>query len=950
MWDSSAGAPVGAGSAGRADIDAFTVTNRDSSAAGPGLGAHTAPLATAVGGGRLSFHPDFAALGSGRPVFPLYLDPTWTEPSASGKALHYNEVQSGCDTTTNYNSVSDLGVGYNEFDTCVGIYRSFLDVDLSNLSKSDVVSSSTLKMTSDYSADDSCGEGSQTVDLYWSGPIGSGTDWSNQPGHDSNSTVPALLNSQSVKTDGNTDGTTCSGGVAVNFSITNAVKWYVDTDGVSSVTVALTGDESVSTSLERFDVSSVSLDTTYNVRPDEPANLTPEPVPVNHAGAAMACSATANVGWLGISNLDGKTVASLTAKLDSSVSSAEMYGVFTLDDQTTGVTSTLDSKSGGVYVTNGGTATVQTPTLGNGDSYEWSAVSDDQYTTSSSSGGPCYFSVDETPPANPAITSTDFPALSTSATSTVTTGETGQLTLTSSDAISGVRGFYYSFDSPVSTGSTYVATAGPLQVPFTTTAWGVHTLYALAIDNAGNVSAQSAYSFYVPWSAATPVVDGSVTGDGYPDLVTTNSSGDLIDYLGGVSPGTAPLTLSTPSESPDGTSWANYLTAHYGSFTNQGVDDLWAFNTGTDALYLYRNGNEGTAGDNFDNTADVTAITKADVVTDEYEISNAGDSNPTNACFATSTAPDSCSSYDNTDWSEVTQVVAAGDLYAGDPVANIDSGHPGLLTVEDGSLWYYQGQTTAFYLGTAIQLGTSGWNGMTVLGPGTVDGATVLWARDDSTGVVYQYPITFDPEGYPVSLGTPTGGSGTALTVPAGRTAAGTALTVLPSANYPMVYAEDLHGDDEPDLVATTPTGVVVDWPGAAPSSAGLAAFGNPQALGDTVSTTASITLSPGQTIYPSGSTWSNGVCDVTFANGMITVTNLSTHRTATFGPGGQPTAFMVFQTDGNMVIYPSATGAPAADWSADTAGTGASLVAQTDGNFVVCNSSGTAVWASGTE
>ena len=180
--------------------------------------------------------------------------------------LDYDEVQAGCPAYANYNSVTDLGVGYYDFDPCYGAYRSFIVVSLGGLNSSDVITSSTFTITSDFSAENSCDESSQTVDLDWTGAISADTDWNNQPGINHNSSVPAPMSAANVESDGNSDGSTCSGGVPVNFPVTSSVSYFAS-QNMGSVTVGMYGNESVSPSLERFNVGTASLITTYNLAP-----------------------------------------------------------------------------------------------------------------------------------------------------------------------------------------------------------------------------------------------------------------------------------------------------------------------------------------------------------------------------------------------------------------------------------------------------------------------------------------------------------------------------------------------------------------------------------------------------------------------------------------------------------------------------------------------------------
>jgi hypothetical protein len=721
----------------------------------------------------------------------------------SDGALATTQVAEGCPNSTRGYGTADSGVGFDTSGPCAGINRTFLDLSLAGLSSADDVLSSTFDITSDYSAEPDCSAADAAqVALDWTGPIGARTDWRDQPRPLSNASVPKPMATDPVTADGNSSGSSC-GGVEAVFTITSEIAYFVGrSDG--DVTVGMYGAEKPKGGFERFAVSSAELITTYDVAPAAPTNLTAVPTPELPGGAAAPCGSVAAPGFAAA---DSGGIQTLTAAVSSAVGGA-LQAAFTVNDLTAGTSSTAT-----VSAISGDTADYQAPVV-DGHEYSWSVTASDGTLTSAPSAT-CAFISDQTPPTGPVVTSTDFPPSSSGQTG-LSTGQTGTLSVSSSDPgpasggpASGLAGFYYSFDDPVAAfGSPFVAASatGTATITYGTSEFGTHILYIQAADLAGNVSQQLEYTFFVPQAPGKPV-PGDVNGDLVPDLVTTNSSGDLVEFPGGSELGTGPVMLSTPTNSVYGDSWADYDFAHYGSFTNGGVDDLVVYSPAHQFLFIYRNGGS-TIGGNFDDTSEVSEVRKEAT------------------CQATSTG--SCAGYDSTDWSGLTSITTPGDLLAGDPVSGVDNGRPGLLTVENGSLWYYPGGFGTFF-DTAIPLGTGGWNGFTLLDPGTAGGQPVVWARDDATGVVYQYPITFDSAGDPVDLGTPTSGSGTALTVPAGDGQTGS----LPAAQYSAVYAVDLHGDGDPDLVAVTPSGDVIDWPGAATASGATAAFGTPVTLGN---------------------------------------------------------------------------------------------------------------------
>ena len=923
-----------------------------STADGPGRAAHTARLPITVGTGSLSLDNDASALLGKDVQYPVYFDPTWVLPSPSGGEQAYDEVQSGCPSYENFDqSALWPGVGQEDiFNPCEGVYRAFYTVDSSVVNSGDTIVNATLKLTQMYSALKSCKQGTEQIYAYWTAPISSSTSWNNMPATDPRGNPITSAPSPSV---GNSGGTMCPGQtLALDMDFTGAVKQLAAINA-PSLTFALTGNETAgSESMQRF-AANPSLVITYDIIPNTPtaAQLSTSPAPHTAYNATEGC-VEGTAGYVNKSSLNGTDAAILSATLTSNMSIAQLYGAFEFYDHTTNTNTTMNSSG---YVASGGTVSVESPPLADGHTYTWQVNTEDQYFGSGTSPY-CTFTADLTPPKNPAVASTDYPASGSGSTSTRHQGQAGTFNLASTDPVpaggtaSGLAGFYYSLDTPIpATGGTFTSASSASLTP---TTWGIHTLYVQAVDNADNVSAQTQYSFYVPWDHVTTVVPGDLNGDGVPDFVTSTTSGSLVEYPGDADTAIAPVTISAPTDSPDGTSWANYSLTHRGSFSNQGVDDMWAFNTQTKQLYLYKNLNHL-----FENPANVTVISKKEVATDAWNTSPTTPDNSGTACATTVTG--SCAGYDNTDWSTVTQILAVGDFYAGTPTASFDPDKtPGLLTVEGGALWYYQGQTTNFYLGTAVQLGTSGWDGMTLLGPGTVGGAPVLWARDKSSGKIYSYPITYDSKGYPVNLGTPTTNP-TVLNL-------GSNIT-LDSTRYPGVVSPgDLHRTGNPDLVAVTANGEIVDFPGTAPASASpaTATFGEPTSLGDpsTSSSTPSVSFASDFTFYPSGSVWTTKKNTLTFDNGTLTVSDTATGTVlSSFGPGAAyPNAVLTLQSDGNLVIYTDYQNTNTPVWALNKTGdsydlttsfaAGDLLTLTAGGNLdLTANGGGPLIWGTGT-
>jgi len=232
--------------------------------------------------------------------------------------------------------------------------------------------------------------------------------------------------------------------------------------------------------------------------PAAPTNLATTPTPQTASGAQQPCGT--GIAYAGSMNIGGVDQAALSATLNSGGDTAgNLSAAFTVVDKTTGTTLAPIDSAG--QVGSGASVTVYLPVT-DGHSYSWTVAATDG-TNWSSSAGPCDFITDTTAPLNPTVTSADFPISGGG----LESGEPGSFTLTSSDpapatgTASGLRGYSYVFDSGViGVGTPVIAPNdnGSLVISDQSFTWGSHTLYAQAVDNAGNVSATVEYSFYVP--------------------------------------------------------------------------------------------------------------------------------------------------------------------------------------------------------------------------------------------------------------------------------------------------------------------------------------------------------------------------------------------------------------------------------------------------------------------
>ena len=507
-------------------------------------------------------------------------------------------------------------------------------------------------------------------------------------------------------------------------------------------------------------------------------------------------------------------------------------------------------------------------------------------------GPECSFAVDATPPTVPAVTSTAFPPSGSSpGTTQLAPGASGPFAFTASDPApsgcassnpiadagfastadttclaSGAYEFEYSLNQPLSSGgvtpvtttcpsggvtSGAVAAVNPTGNPTTSTSanpsatttatscpitvsqWGTNILYVATVDAAGNISQTYQYDFYVPWNPATPVKAGDLNSDGQPDLITTDSSGDLVFFPGGTDPANGPLIASTPATSPDGNSWSDFIIAHRGSWSAGNTDDLLALEpcpgqpTGTTCasglanLYRYNNSwntHQWQAGVGATPTSPMFKV-PSDVVTEFFPScasvpSGDGGSGSANCAGYPAAA---------TGWSGFTQIIAPGDAWAGAASGSgitADTGQPSMLGVTSGgALYLFQG--SGGQLTNPVELGSGGWNNVTVMAAGAVNGTATIWARVNSgtdAGDIESFQLTV-PSGQvptlnasaPATLPAATGGtilvdgSGAPIQVLAGAfptvTATGPLSATACSAGAsdtsgcPGIFAEDTSGD-----------------------------------------------------------------------------------------------------------------------------------------------------------
>ena len=256
--------------------------------------------------------------------------------------------------------------------------------------------------------------------------------------------------------------------------------------------------------------------------PGTPTNLSTTPTPLTAAGTAQSCGTS--TAFASFENLDGGDYVALSAKINAGGDNAAGYSdAFYVTDETDHtVFAPLDSAG---QSQDGATVSVDLP-VNNGDQYTWSVAETDG-TSWSPTAGPCDFISDTSAPTDPVVTSTDFPTSGGG----LESGEPGSFTVTSTDPApatgtgAGLRGFSYVFDGTLGVGGPVVAANadGSLTISGQSFSWGSHTLSVQAVDNAGNVSGVTQYTFYVAQNPElNPVLNLSHTG---PTTLSASGSG-----------------------------------------------------------------------------------------------------------------------------------------------------------------------------------------------------------------------------------------------------------------------------------------------------------------------------------------------------------------------------------------------------------------------------------------
>ncbi|MFD3328695.1 ricin-type beta-trefoil lectin domain protein [Streptomyces sp. NPDC058701] len=787
MWDSGAAAAVpaqkaagtpkfsqlaGAAAPQQADADAKAKPTSDSE--GPGAHAKVSKLQTELGKDSVALTPDQSLLNDKSTAYPVFIDPAW-QPTSRG-TQHWAWVQEAYPDTVNYDDYADSydpGVGYQRWQSRTGLERYYVQLDTSDLGDKSIKKAS-FNATQSYAADATCSK-TYNVDLHSTEPLLSNISWNRQP-RDWEVLRTTAMNSAG--------GPGCSGS-------TTRGEWDVRDHLAGnawrgSVTYALFGNESKSSSnnaFKRFTRDKSKLPffyIEYNRAPYNPWDLGTFPTPQNANGNGC--------GWVGATAYAGMSLGAWIGDPDGQPNDAIIHVVDTAGDVVAYNSSWFGAANDTHWVA------THPNNLSDGHTYYWRIQGGDGDMTSAWING-CTFSMDTQPPSVPVVTSAEFPPSGTLPGSTKSINQPGTFNLKSTDSISGVISYEWAFNSsiPVGGANTVAASAdGSASIALTPTTWGTNILRVQAVDRAGNRSQAQTYAFYVPDNPNAKTTLGDITGDERVDFIAPNASGDLVVYPTATDPSAAGVIASNKANSPSGAGWGDTtLTSHRGG-NGIRIDDLWTWRDGQ--LKLYRNsltqGGLAANGGLYYNAAKALTVKRPPLFT----------------CSVVTTG-DPCGSEYASNWSRVKQILAVGDVRPEDGMTPFND----LLTIEtDGTgsrLLLFQGTGATGTLADPIVLvlSNTGWDNLTLIAPGdaTGDGLPDLWARDNTSGAIYQYA---NEAGNPGALGDH-----------AKRTQIGSGVT---AAAYPVVGSSgDTSGDGVADLWSRDSRHRLLTWNGIATSN-----------------------------------------------------------------------------------------------------------------------------------
>lgn len=487
--------------------------------AGPGIGGTTAIADAALtdegegdGAGHeatLTVTPDADFLSSEDTELPLFIDPSFAGHKEAWTTAYTRFPGSSFWNGTNFNDgTSEARVGYES--TTYGKSRSFFRLDWSPSLKGAQITSASVTGLETYSW--SCN--GRTVQLWETGAISSKTTWNNQPSWKTQIDSKDLAHGYS---------SSCPDDY-VKFDAKSLAQDAAD-GGWDKITIGLKAaadGEDDAGAWKKFKATgdhSPYIKAYYNRKLATPTSLTMTPGP--------DCDRTSPYAHVGKSDL---VFAATSSDKDGNLASLDFevwrtgYGDSKILDKN------LSTDTAGHA-----SATVASSKFTNGYTYSWRVRALDSEGAASAyapTADPlvCRFVYDSDAPNSPKVSSTDFPEADDSGSvwSEVKFGTAGSFSF-APDTDKDVTKFEYSFNSTSYSSSRTVTAGASTTVSLKPPVAGPSILYVRAADSSGNVSEGTKYLFYVtPRDVADTA--GDTTGDGNPDLLLIDETGNLRLY------------------------------------------------------------------------------------------------------------------------------------------------------------------------------------------------------------------------------------------------------------------------------------------------------------------------------------------------------------------------------------------------------------------------------------
>ncbi|KUL31534.1 hypothetical protein ADL15_21945, partial [Actinoplanes awajinensis subsp. mycoplanecinus] len=773
MWDSTPPAKTEAtviDPVRGARVNAETGSPVASSFREPGIGAKVKPLKVTVTKNKISLTPAAALLSDPNAKWPVYIDPAigWGA-SKSGYA-----VVGSANPDRNYwkNSPSntvDLQSG-NDPDSS-DVRRTLLSFPFNaSLLKSAKIYKAALNVTETWSY--SCN--ATPVDVY-APPTKDLTSanatwnyWENSLG---------TLNDQVNVAKGYSDD--CKPG-AVGFDISKAINTSISAGNTSQTFIIKADNEASQSGWKRWNSSNPTIEVTFDHTPDQPTGL--------HTSPITACSGDT------IGDGDIKLYAKFSDPDTTGGSLTATFTVWKDSDKTVVKTGTLTGQANPSTTTSfivprlwmeqiAGVTT--TPGSGTPTAFSWKATVAQNSLTSKDSGT-CHYTFDPSRQHAPYVTP---PADGASKIGTEATFKVNYLAPGQTLPTGQVAPTEYQYQ--INGGLVGTVAADPLgNATFKAKPTRYVNNVTVTSVSPGNNFGGTASETFTSGPAAV-AVDGDLTGDGTPDLVTAGGVGDIPSGVW-LASGTGTATSSVKTLAANLGIYGNGSTSTKASAFNgaQIITGAFSGNGLQDILYYY--------------PAD------PDVPGSGGILAGNGDGSPINANVNSSqyTINSTALLDDN---GGIPRILAnAGASYHG---AEPDNGFPDLIGISGTSeigyqLAYYHSigapgvfQVPVALLPNAAPDDTSNWAAWDIASAQRVDGSTDLFLWNRATGALHRWS----------GLDFTTDGASSQLTYDDTTLANGTTSTFNKGVQATL-RAADINHDGSTDLWSTTPTGAVTAW------------------------------------------------------------------------------------------------------------------------------------------